>query len=105
MNTYGDGKYKVWMKKELVGDDIVYLVGGGERAHVGAAVVKEPGKRARVVRLGGHYDYMVLKPIAEAACEKHGRTVVAVGGVHVENASKEEIVLLVANCRELVKCI
>ena len=105
MNTSGKGKHRVWLKKEKVGGDLVYMLGGGERPHVGSAVVKEPGKRARVVRLGGHCDDQVLRPIAEAACAKYGRTVVAVGGVHVDNATEDDIALLVSNCRELMRCI
>jgi hypothetical protein len=105
MNTCGKGKYRVWMRREKVGDDLVYLVGGGERPHVGSVVLKEPGKRARVLRLGTHHDHVVLKPIAVAACERHKCTVVAVGGIHVEDASREEVDLLVANCRGLMKCI
>ena len=34
-----------------------------------------------------------------------GQKVVAIGGVHVDNATKDEINLLVENCKELVKCI
>ena len=48
---------------------------------------------------------MVLQPIAEAACKKYNKKVVAVGGVHVDNASQEEIGLLVDNCKELIKYI
>jgi hypothetical protein len=29
----------------------------------------------------------------------------ALGGVHVDDATEEEIGILVANCRELAKCI
>lgn len=105
MNTYGKGKYKVWLKKAEVGGDLVYLLGGGERPHVGSVVVKEPGKKVKVVKMGNHYDYIVLEPIALAACKKFRRTVVAVGGVHVDDASEKEIKLLVKNCAELVKCI
>jgi len=105
MNTCGKGKYAVWLKKSSVGADLVYMLGGGERPHVGCVVVKELGKKARSVKLGGHYDHVVLKPIAEAASKKYGRTVVAVGGVHVDNATKEEIDILVKNCKELVRCI
>ena len=64
-----------------------------------------PGEEARVVKLEGHYDHIVLEPLAKEACERYNRTVVAVGGVHVDNASKEEIDILVKNCRELLKCI
>jgi len=57
----------------------------------------EPGKRARAVKLGDHYDCMVPKPIAGTAIKKCGRTVATFGGVHVDNASKDEIELPVAS--------
>jgi len=47
----------------------------------------------------------VLKPIAVAACKKYKKKVVAVGGVHVNHASKKEIALLVKNCHAVVKNI
>ena len=105
MITSGEGKYTVWLKREDIGDDIVYLLGGGERPHIGGVIICEPGKEPHIIRLSTHYDNIVLKPIAEAACHKYQKTVVAVGGVHVDNASKKEIDMLVKNCQELVKCI
>jgi hypothetical protein len=105
MITRGKGKYKVWLKKEKLGDDLVYILGGGEKAHVGSVIVKEPGRKSQAIRLEGHYDNVVLEPIVEEASRKYGKTIVALGGVHVNDASKAEIELLVSNCRELVKCI
>lgn len=105
MITAGEGKYKVWLKKEELGRDLIYMLGGGEKSHVGSVVVKYPDREAEVLKLANHYDHIVLEPIAEAASKKYGRKVVALGGVHVENASKEEIDILVQNCRELLKCI
>jgi hypothetical protein len=102
MNTSGEGKYKVFLEKKHLDDDIVYILGGGEKSHIGGVVVCEPGKETQVLALEGHYDYMVLQPIAEEACKKFNKKVVAVGGVHVDNASKEEIDILVKNCRELI---
>ena len=103
MITSGRGKYKVWLQRHPVGDDLVFVLGGGERVHIGGVVVAEPGKKVHAIRLNGHYDDIVLKPIADAACKKYQTKVVAVGGVHVENATKEEIALLVENCKKLVK--
>jgi hypothetical protein len=102
MNTSGEGKYKVFLEKKQLDEGIVYILGGGEKSHIGGVVVCEPGKDAQIVALEDHYDYMVLQPIAEAACKKLNKKVVAVGGVHVDNASKEEIDLLVKNCKELI---
>ncbi|MBE3135788.1 MAG: hypothetical protein IMZ43_00080 [Thermoplasmata archaeon] len=105
MITSGKGKYKVWLKREKIGDDLVFFLGGGERSHIGGVVIAEPGKKVKAIRLTGHYDDIVLKPIAEAACKKYKTKVVAVGGVHVEHATKKEIDLLVGNCKKLVERI
>ena len=105
MITSGNGKYKVWFEEKKIGDDILYVLGGGERTHIGGIVVCEPNKDSHVVRLEGHYDDIVLKPIAEEACKKYKTKVVAIGGVHIDNATKEEIDKIVENCRKLVKCI
>jgi len=105
MITSGEGKYKVWLEEKKIGNDIIFILGGGEQSHIGGVVICEPNKNPQVIRLEGHYDYVVLKPIAEAACKKYKTKVVAVGGVHVDNATKQEIEKLVENCKELVKCI
>jgi hypothetical protein len=105
MNTSGRGKYKVWLKRYDIGEDIVFFLGGGQRSHIGGVVIAEPGKKIKPIRLSGHYDDIVLSPIAHAACAKYKKKVVAVGGVHVENATKKEINILVENCKKLVKKI
>ena len=105
MITSGRGKYKVWLQHHTIGDDLVFFLGGGERSHIGGVVIAEPGKKIQSIRLLGHYDDIVLVPIAETACKRYKRKVVAIGGVHVDNATKEEINVLVENCKKLVKKI
>ena len=102
MLTSGEGKYKVWLDEKKIGDNIIYILGGGEKSHIGGVVICEPGKKAQAIRLEGHFDDIVLKPIAEAACKKYKTKVVAIGGVHVDNATKKEIDILVENCLMLV---
>lgn len=101
MITCGRGKYKVWLQQRTIGEDIVFFLGGGQRPHIGGVVIAEPGKKPKAIRLTGHYDDIVLQPIAKAACSKYKTKVVAVGGVHVDNATKEEINQLVENCKKL----
>ena len=105
MITSGEGKYKVFLEKKKIDDDLIYILGGGEKSHIGGVVICEPDKESKVIRLEGHYDDIVLKLIAEAACKKYNKRVAAIGGVHVDNATEKEIDLLVKNCKELVKCI
>jgi hypothetical protein len=105
MITSGRGKYKVWLQRYYIGADIVFFLGGGERSHIGGVVIAQPGKKVKPIRLTGHFDDIVLRPIAQAACKKYKTKVVAVGGVHVENATKDEIDLLVKNCKKLAQKI
>ena len=105
MNTSGEGKYKVYLVKKKLNQDLIYLLGGGERSHIGGVVICEPGKNSQVIRLENHYDYIVLKPIAEKACKKYNKKVTVIGGIHIDKATKEEIKIIVENCKELVKCI
>lgn len=103
MITSGEGKYKVFLEEKRIEDDLIYILGGGEKSHIGGAVICEPGKEPQVIALEGHYDYIVLKLIAEAACKKYKTTVIALGGIHVDNASKEEIEIIVKNCNNMTE--
>ena len=103
MHTAGEGRYRVWVEQKKIGNDILLILGGGEKSHVGGVVLCEPGKKPRVIEVEGHYDDVVLKNLAQAACIKFKVIVVAVGGVHIDNATKEEINILVENCKELIK--
>ncbi|MCK4327845.1 MAG: hypothetical protein KAW41_05270 [Candidatus Diapherotrites archaeon] len=105
MNTWGRGRFKVWLKKQKIGEELVYTLGGGETPHIGAVSVCEPGKKPRSVRLPHHLDYLITEPIAKAAAKKYGVKAVCVGGVHVDDASREEIKKLVKNCRELKRFV
>ena len=101
----GEGKYKVWIKKCNIGDDRVFMLGGGEKSHIGGVVICEPDKKTNIIRLDNHYDYVVLKLIAEEASKKYNTKVVVTGGIHIDNATEEDIDKIVENCRRIAKCI
>ncbi len=105
MNTCGEGKHEVWLKKQEVGKDLVYLLGGGEESHVGSASICKPGKTHESIELKGHYDKKVTEIIAKAGAEKHDRTVACIGGVHIDDASEEDVQKLVENCKKLRKFV
>lgn len=105
MITVGEGRHKIWLKSFEIGKDIIYLLGGGEQAHIGGVVICEPGKPPHSIRLEDHYDYVVLEMIAETLCNKHDCTVVLLGGIHIDNATKNDIDLIIENCRRIQTCI
>ena len=101
----GEGRYKVWLEKKELDDGLVYILGGGEKSHIGGLVYKKPDAEAEVIKVQEHYDLEVLLPIADAACAKHNQPVVVTGGIHIDNATKDEIQIIINNCKELLKCI
>ena len=101
----GEGKHKVWLERSQAGEDIILVVGGGERPHIGGVVMKVPGEEIRVMNIGTHKDFHLLIPLAEKVSEKDDVTVVATGGVHVDDATKEDIQKIVENCAELAQKI
>ena len=103
MITSGEGRTAVWAEKKEVGKDLLVTLGGGERTHIGGVVVCEPGKEAHVVRLGNHYDVFVLQPMAEKLCGRYSCTVVCTGGIHIDDATKEEIEEIKENCWKLLE--
>lgn len=101
MISAGSGKYRVWLKEIKQGEDVVLLLGGGERTHIGSVILCEPGKETRTITRENHFDWIVGKPIAEKLARKRKKPVVCIAGIHVDNASREEIELLKNNCREI----
>jgi len=101
MITSGEGKYQVTLEPIKIGNDLLLILKGGQKPHIGGIVICESNKKPQVIKLGSHYDHIVLEPLAIIACEKYGVTVTAVGGIHIDNATKEEIEFIVDNCNKL----
>ncbi len=105
MISAGKGRYRVWLKEVRQGDDIILLLGGGEKPHMGSVILCEPEKRTRVInrdiRDTIHKDWIPGKPIAEKVCRKLRRPVLCVAGLHVDDASKEDIEKLKENCKKI----
>ena len=102
MISEGSGKLKVFLKRIQHDDELILLLGGGEKSHVGCFIVCTPGEKTQLFILGTHKDHVVLKPIAEAACVKYDKKIIALGGIHIDDATKEEIDTIVQNCKKLI---
>jgi len=101
MKTSGSGKYKVTLEEKPIGEDLLLILSGGDKPHAGVVVMAEPNQETKVLVSGTHKEELVARPIAEKKSNETGKRVVCVSGVHVDNATKEEIEILVKNCKEL----
>ncbi len=96
--TAGEGRYLVWLEHHKIGSDILFILGGGEKTHIGGILISEPDQPVKTIRLGNHYDYIALKPIIDKARDLYKTTIVATGGIHIDNATKDEINKILENC-------
>ena len=105
MITAGEGRYEVWLEKQELDRGLVLMLGGGEMSHLGGAAYVTPEGGEDIITVKGHRDIDALLLIARGASKKYGVPVMAVGGIHIDQASESEIEILMNNCRELLKCI
>ena len=84
-----------------VGDDILAVLSGGDRPHIGCAVLAVPRKSLKgdgtpaatssVINITGHKDELICRIIAEALCTEYNATVTCTGGFHVDGITEEQI--------------
>jgi len=103
MISVGDGKYRVWVKEEVLDNGIVLIVGGGEVSHIGSIVLAESKKTSKVINIPGHKEEKIAREFAEKICLKKNMPVLCVCGIHVNDATKEDIKILVDNAEKLLK--
>ncbi|ADU31189.1 hypothetical protein [Evansella cellulosilytica] len=81
-----------------VGEDDLILVTGGTKPHIGAIVLCTwDGIQAHVVSHGlpHHKEEKLYIELAQLWCTTFKKNVVLTGGIHIDNATKEDIEMLV----------
>lgn len=92
---------KIVISKKFLGDDILIVVKGGDKPHIGTTVLAVPrpsltrdgtvSTTASVLNVTGHKDEMICRILAEKASKKYGVTAVCVGGFHIDNINADQI--------------
>lgn len=115
----GDAPYTIKAELIRVGDDLVCLVTGGTHAHTGAVSLAEPAvtvhpvtgqKQVRgsdpivnTIIGAGHKDALPAEMFSKALCRHFGVNVVCTAGIHVDDATQEEIDTMVQNAKSLLE--
>lgn len=100
---FGEGRHKVWLDLISAGDDLVVYIGGGDKPHLGAMSIYTDSGSPFTLSLIKHKDYLISHKAAKIIFKETGRKTVVIVGIHIENASKEDIDRLVKNAEECVQ--
>lgn len=86
---------------KFIGDDILILIYGGDKPHIGSAVLAIPRKSlsdenkisctSSVLNVTGHKDEKICRHMAETFCKRYNSVAVCVGGFHCDNLTAEQI--------------
>ena len=99
----GSGTHIVELcSQETDGHGLCCFVTGGELPHVGGIAVAYPAKEGCVVEsisLPMHKDAVLAKLLASTICSATGQPTSVTAGLHVDNATREDIQDLCNNAR------
>lgn len=106
------GKYSVTAMATKLGRDLVILIYGGEKPHIGAVAVSVPRPSRRnplkissttsVFTLMGHKEDLIARNAAAKLARTTNSVTVVLMGIHVNKATKSDIKLLVKNAEKAV---
>jgi gallate decarboxylase subunit D len=109
----GEGRLRVEAVAVAVGGDLSLAIWGGTRPHIGAVALaqarasladpSQTSSTSSVLTLLGHKDDSVARAAADRFAATLGRTVVVVAGLHVDQATPEDLQTLARAAEECVE--
>ena len=102
MISAGKGRYTVRLESYDIGKDILIVITGGEEEHIGSATLIEAKGHLQTMIKKGHQDHVVSEKMANIIYDTIEKDLLVVCGIHIDEASKEEIDILVDNAQECV---
>lgn len=104
---FGEGKYRVEAVAITCGRDVAVTVVGGSVPHIGATVLSVPrpsladtsktSSSSSVICVTGHKDDELARNAASSLASELGGIVTVSAGIHVDNASQEDLEILENN--------
>lgn len=105
------GKLQIFAQVEVVGEDLVVIISGGTKPHIGAIGVAQPRSSLKdpemisatssVFTFLGHKEDVVAKEMSEELARELNRKVVVVAGMHWEDLEDERIEEVMGICQRL----
>ena len=109
--SFGSLPYTVHAEVRLLGADVLVVLSGGTKPHVGSIAVAHPrpsladekivSATSSVYNFLGHKDHVIAQRVAEMLSSRLNRNVVAVAGFHIDKITQEGIARVIENCDEL----
>ena len=113
--TTNQGEYDIEAHVRSVGEDLLVVISGGEKPHIGAVAAAQPrpslkdpfvtSATASVICYVGHKEDDLAKHAAENLAASFNTRVVVTAGIHWDDLSEKGIQKVVLNSRELLDLV
>jgi len=103
MISVGEGRYRVRLKSYTIGNDRLVIITGGEEEHIGAATLIEEKGHLQTMIKKGHKDHIISEKMANIIYDTMEKDLLVICGIHIDDASTEEIDSLLRNAKECVE--
>ncbi|MBU1667139.1 hypothetical protein KKC13_01900 [bacterium] len=100
MISAGRDKYRVNLQHLAIGQDILVIITGGKE-HIGGLSLAENDSCSTLSKKG-HKESLITKSVAPMIQSTLNRDVLVVCGIHIDNATANEIKILVTNTQTCV---
>jgi hypothetical protein len=114
-SSQGALPYRVEAEVLFLGADLLVVLSGGDKPHIGSIAVALPrpsladpakiSSTASVYNFVGHKDQVIAQRVSEILSAELNKHVVVVAGFHVDAISTEGIARVVENCDGLAQMI
>jgi len=107
----GSSPYKVEAEVRLIGSDLLVILYGGSRPHIGSIAVALPrpslknkkliSSTSSLYNFSGHKDGVVAQKLSETLSARLNKNVVVVAGIHIDKITQKGIEKVLENCDQL----
>jgi hypothetical protein len=109
----GEGSFAIRLQAFPLDNGIIIHITGGDKPHIGGVAVglprpstQDPSRvtaNVSVISILGHKDDELARPIADQLVRALNSIVVVIAGVHIHQATKEDIAKVIANANQAVE--
>ena len=113
--SFGAPPYRVNAEVRLVGEDLLVVLYGGDKPHIGSVAValprpslknkKRTSATSSVYNFLGHKDDAVARKVSETLSAKLNKRVVVTAGIHVDRITGEGISKVIDNSDKISRKI
>lgn len=102
------GRVNIDLKATYVGEDLIIIISGGDRPHIGAVSYGGEGLENKefeknIIVYGNHKEYIISQRFSQKIGEVFKGNYIISAGIHLDNITKEEIEIVKMLSEELLE--